>query len=125
MDLHKIEFQLYDLGQNQSDLYDRAVTEAKIQDMERHFDLVMIAERFDESMVLLADLLCWPIEKVTSLKVNARSKFFINLRFGRKPFGQFLFYINFGTVFILCKIWAIFILCKIWDNFYPISTGKH
>jgi hypothetical protein len=32
----------------------------------------MIAERFDESMVLLADLLCWPLEKVTSLKVNAR-----------------------------------------------------
>ena len=32
----------------------------------------MIAERFDESMVLLADLLCWPLEKVVSLKVNAR-----------------------------------------------------
>jgi hypothetical protein len=33
---------------------------------------VMIAERFDESMVLLADVLCWPLEKVVSLKVNAR-----------------------------------------------------
>ena len=27
--------------------------------MEDTFDLVMVAERWDESMVLLRDLLCW------------------------------------------------------------------
>ena len=33
-----------------------------------------ISERMDESMVLLADALCVPLEEVTSLKNNARRK---------------------------------------------------
>lgn len=32
----------------------------------------MIAERMDESLVLLADLLCWPMEWVTHLDLNVR-----------------------------------------------------
>ncbi len=32
----------------------------------------MISDRMEESMVLLADLLCVPLSNVTSLKVNAR-----------------------------------------------------
>ena len=32
----------------------------------------MIAEQFDESLVLLSDVLCWPLANMTSLKVNAR-----------------------------------------------------
>ena len=32
----------------------------------------MIAERMDESLVLLADLLCWPIEWVSHLDLNMR-----------------------------------------------------
>ena len=32
----------------------------------------MISERFDESIVLLADLLCIPLKELVSLKVNAR-----------------------------------------------------
>ena len=31
----------------------------KIEEMEDTFDLVMVAERWDESMVLLKNLLCW------------------------------------------------------------------
>ena len=41
---------------------------------DEHFDLVMISERMDESMVLVADALCVPLEDVTSLKNNARKK---------------------------------------------------
>ena len=33
-----------------------------------------ISERMDESMVLMADVLCVPLEEVTSLKNNARRK---------------------------------------------------
>jgi hypothetical protein len=33
---------------------------------------VMIMERMDESLVLLADLMCWPLQKVSSLLVNGR-----------------------------------------------------
>ena len=32
---------------------------SKIEEMEETFDLVMVAERWDESMVLLKQLLCW------------------------------------------------------------------
>ena len=41
---------------------------------DEHFDLVMISERMDESLVLMADTLCVPLEDVTSLKNNARKK---------------------------------------------------
>ena len=41
---------------------------------DEHFDLVMISERMDESLVLMADALCMPLEDVTSLKNNARKK---------------------------------------------------
>ena len=42
--------------------------------MDQSFDLVMISERMDESMVLLADALCLPLEDVISLKNNARKR---------------------------------------------------
>lgn len=42
--------------------------------MDEHFDLVMISERMDESMVLVADALCLPLEDIISLKNNARKK---------------------------------------------------
>ena len=32
---------------------------SQIEEMEETFDLVMVAERWDESMVLLKNLLCW------------------------------------------------------------------
>ena len=40
--------------------------------LEEEFDLVMIAEKFDESMIFLASTLCWPLEQVKSFVVNAR-----------------------------------------------------
>ena len=44
------------------------------RDVDQHFDLVMLSERMDESMVLMADVLCLPLEEVTSLKNNVRKK---------------------------------------------------
>ena len=35
---------------------------------------MLLAERFEESMVLLASKLCWPLDLVKSLKVNARKE---------------------------------------------------
>ena len=37
----------------------------------KNFDLVMITEHFDESMILMANLLCWPLEFVASFNNNA------------------------------------------------------
>lgn len=44
-----------------------------IAKMEEQFDLVLIAEQMERSLVLLADVMCWPIEEVTFFKHNARS----------------------------------------------------
>ena len=44
----------------------------KIREIEETFDLVMIVEHFDASMVLLRNLLQWNFEDLTSLKLNAR-----------------------------------------------------
>jgi len=48
--------------------------EEKIREIEKTFDLVMIVEHFDASMVLLRNLLNWNFEDLTSLKLNARSE---------------------------------------------------
>ena len=42
--------------------------------MDSDFDLVMVAERFEESLVLLSHLLCWSYEDLISLNVNSRIK---------------------------------------------------
>ncbi len=64
--------QLWDLGMNHSSFGNATALQSMIETIDRDFDLVMIAERMDESMVLLADLLCVPLTNVTSLKVNVR-----------------------------------------------------
>ena len=37
------------------------------------FDLVMLQDRFDESLVLLADALCWDLKDVVTLTLNSRA----------------------------------------------------
>ena len=38
-----------------------------------NFPQVLILERFDEGLVMLADNLCWPLKQVVTGKLNARS----------------------------------------------------
>lgn len=64
--------QLYDLGLPLVDLYKLDAIKDRIKEMEKEFDLVLFSEMFDESMVLLADKLCWPLDYVKSFKLNAR-----------------------------------------------------
>ena len=46
----------------------------KIFELDETFDLVMMADRFDESMILLKDLLCWDYEDIVNFKLNARKE---------------------------------------------------
>ena len=46
----------------------------QISRIDEEFDFVLLSERFEESMVLLASKLCWPLDLVKSLKVNARKE---------------------------------------------------
>jgi galactosylceramide sulfotransferase len=50
---------LWDAGLPARSMNNATAVRAKIQEMEDTFQLVMLAERFDESMVLMKDLLCW------------------------------------------------------------------
>ena len=66
--------QLWDLGLANKDITNLEAVKQKIEEIDNDFDLVMIAEDFDASLVLLSDELCWPLVNMTSLKVNARKK---------------------------------------------------
>ena len=66
--------QLWDLGLAAKNISNLAAVKEKIEQIDKDFDLVMIAEDFDASLVLLSEELCWPLVNMTSLKVNARKK---------------------------------------------------
>ncbi|XP_037793382.1 galactosylceramide sulfotransferase-like [Penaeus monodon] len=61
---------LFDLG-FPDDLSEARLRQA-IQETDRLFDLVMVAERMDESLVLLRHLLCWSLHDVVVFAKNAR-----------------------------------------------------
>ena len=64
--------QLWDLGTTHIEMEDARTVQAKIARLDSEFDLVLIAEYFDESLVLLAEILCWDLSEVRYLKQNAR-----------------------------------------------------
>ena len=66
--------QLWDLGVDRKNITNMRAVKEKIEEMDKSYDLVMIAEEFDASLVLLAEQLCWPLTNMTSLKINARKK---------------------------------------------------
>ncbi|XP_029472584.1 galactose-3-O-sulfotransferase 2-like isoform X1 [Rhinatrema bivittatum] len=45
-----------------------------LEEIEQRFQLILIAEFFDESMVLLKNSLCWELEDVVYFKLNFRSQ---------------------------------------------------
>ncbi|XP_051829079.1 galactosylceramide sulfotransferase-like [Antechinus flavipes] len=68
--LHNLLF--FDLGYN-NELDPRSPQVAKnILEVEQRFHLVMLQEYFDESLVLLKELLCWELEDILYFKLNAR-----------------------------------------------------
>ena len=64
--------QLVDLGLPRQYANDTERVTRLIEKIDSDFDIVLIAERIEESFVLLADLLCLPLFVFASLKVNAR-----------------------------------------------------
>ena len=42
----------------------------RIMFYESEFDLVLLAERFDESLVVMKELLCWDLQDIMYLKVS-------------------------------------------------------
>lgn len=65
---------LFDLGLDNSDKGNIVATRKLISHLDKVFDLVLITEYFEESLILLRDLLCWQTDDIVSFVVNARSK---------------------------------------------------
>ena len=62
--------QLWDLGTTDIEMEDAGTVQAKISRFDSEFDLVLIAEYFDESLVLLAAILCWDLSDVRSVHLK-------------------------------------------------------
>ena len=62
----------FDLGLNSTRFDDESEIGKFLRTLRNEFDLVMISEFFDESMVLLKDLLCWPLEDFAYFNLNVR-----------------------------------------------------
>ena len=65
---------LYDFGLDHTFLNNKTLVQEKINEIEKDFDLVMIAEYFYESLIILKHELCWSLEDVTSFQLNSRIK---------------------------------------------------
>lgn len=52
--------------------YDERILEHKFKEIDLKFDFVMINEYFDESLVLLANKLCIPLEEMVYFPINSR-----------------------------------------------------
>ena len=62
---------LVDLGLAPGQVTNKTAVKAKLEEVDKTFDLVMITERFPESLVLMKHLLCWQYSDLTSLKLNS------------------------------------------------------
>ncbi|XP_077545408.1 galactosylceramide sulfotransferase-like [Haemaphysalis longicornis] len=64
----------FDLGLEPDQFGNESTVRGFVQRMDATFDLVMVAERMNESLVLLRDLLCWSLDDVVLFRLNARQK---------------------------------------------------
>ena len=53
-------------------MYNEEKVDAKIQELDEKFDLVMMVEHFQESLILMKNLFCWEVGDITNLKLNGR-----------------------------------------------------
>ncbi|XP_060066898.1 galactose-3-O-sulfotransferase 3-like [Ylistrum balloti] len=68
---------------------DKTGIETYLQKLDREFQLVIIVEMFDESLILMRRLLNWGIKDILYIKLNAKKKLFERITF--KP-GDVLLY---------------------------------
>lgn len=62
----------FDLGYDNNMDPNSPLVDQYIREIDGRFHLVMLLEYFDESLVLLKDLLCWELEDILYFKLNAR-----------------------------------------------------
>ena len=62
----------FDFGYNNTRDDDIDYLFRSIAEIDDLFQLIMVADHFDESMVLLSDLFCWPVEEFAGLSLNRK-----------------------------------------------------
>lgn len=67
---------MFDLGANPAIFANDTLVEEYIDKLESWFHLVLVADRMDESLVLLRHLMCWELDDVVTFKLNARDPIF-------------------------------------------------
>ena len=63
---------MFDLGLSQKYFQNYTAVTEYINFLNKEFDLVMIMDYFDESLILLKRLMCWEIDDILHVKVNER-----------------------------------------------------
>lgn len=63
----------FDFGYDNNAEYDDHYVQSTIKNIEQNFHLILIADYFDESMILLKNTLCWDLDDVVYFKMNTRS----------------------------------------------------
>ncbi|XP_054712366.1 galactosylceramide sulfotransferase-like [Uloborus diversus] len=67
---------MFDLGADPVIFDNETMVRQYLKKIETWFDLVLVADRMDESLAMLRQLLCWDFNDVVVFKVNARTKRF-------------------------------------------------
>ena len=75
---------LYDMGLEQENIQNMKLVESYIDKMEREFDLVLITEYFDESLILLKQLLCLELQDIVYIKLRSRKNKTLLLNFEKQ-----------------------------------------
>ena len=65
---------LFDFGMNPEDYGNKTILQNLISEIDQTFDLIMIVEDFNESMVLLKNGLSWNYEDLLSIKLNVHNE---------------------------------------------------
>uniref|UniRef100_A0A8C0IFJ3 Galactose-3-O-sulfotransferase 2 n=1 Tax=Bubo bubo TaxID=30461 RepID=A0A8C0IFJ3_BUBBB len=64
----------FDFGYDNNAVPNERYIQAVLKDIEKNFHLILIADYFDESMILLKHTLCWDLDDVIYFKLNSRSQ---------------------------------------------------
>lgn len=64
----------FDFGMDNNLNFSVELARQGVDTIRRTFKLILVAEYFDQSMILLRHALCWPLEAVVSFSLNARQQ---------------------------------------------------
>ncbi|XP_078000507.1 galactosylceramide sulfotransferase-like [Glandiceps talaboti] len=66
---------LFDLGMDTDKMWSMTNIDNRIRYLDEKFDLVMITDYMDESLVLLRNLMCWNTDDIVAFSMNTRASY--------------------------------------------------